>query len=332
MKPGKLHEELLNKLKVLNELAWENRAPELLINKWLDNFVLDGRDLARDRLHAMHLLSNLMYFGNRELRAALHCMYRELFRYPIIQRLRTEHAGTTDAVLLNSLFDKELKRTRFLGVGNPSESGVHLLYYFRQEADLPKSSFINTHEMFTRARPDKTYSGDQERRPGQIVLKEPDILHYVFLDDLCGSGDQAEQYSKELLEQVRELGSTAKLHYYVLFAKSSGIESLESSTHFDHCRCLFELDNSYAAFEEDRYFDPPTPNIDKEYAHDMCVQYGMEAFPQWPLGYKNGQLLLGLHHNTPDNTLPIIWSDRPPAKPGKPWFPIFRRYFKKYGW
>ena len=45
------------------------------------------------------------------------------------------------------------------------------------------------------------------------------------------------------------------------------------------------------------------------------------------LGFRNGQLLLSLHHNTPNNTLPIIWYD----EDGIEWTPIFKRYNKVYG-
>jgi hypothetical protein len=44
------------------------------------------------------------------------------------------------------------------------------------------------------------------------------------------------------------------------------------------------------------------------------------------LGFENGQLLVGFHHNTPDNTLPIIWYDEEFAS----WTPIFKRYNKIY--
>jgi hypothetical protein len=46
-----------------------------------------------------------------------------------------------------------------------------------------------------------------------------------------------------------------------------------------------------------------------------------------PLGYKDGQLLLGFAHNTPDNTPPIFWSEGH----REPWSPVFIRYDKQYG-
>ena len=64
------------------------------------------------------------------------------------------------------------------------------------------------------------------------------------------------------------------------------------------------------------------------FAEQMCRFYGSSLVPGDPFGYDNGQLLIGFHHNTPDNTLPIFWYDEPG---GTSWTPIFKRYPKYYG-
>jgi hypothetical protein len=63
----------------------------------------------------------------------------------------------------------------------------------------------------------------------------------------------------------------------------------------------------------------------------MSEAYGRELWRLYPLGYRNGQLLVGFHHNTPDNTLPIVWKDDIRCR-GRPWEPVFRRYWKRYSW
>ena len=319
------------KIKVLWETVWDADVNERHINRWLHNFVCCERDAAKDELHALHLLSNFMYFGNLELRGLLYRLYRDLFRYPIIQQLRKDNNGTIDSELLERLFQDELTRTRFLGVGNPSESGVHLLYYLRQETGLPKDIFINTHEIFMRAYPDNATRSEQNKRRAGYRLRDDSVRHYVFIDDLCGSGDQACDYSRDLLEEIRALGGNATLHYYVLFATEQGVNAVREWTEFDRCECVLEFDNSYRVFDSDRYFKPSTRGIDQEYCREMSEHYGSQLCPTAPLGYGNSQLLVGFHHNTPDNTLPIIWSDSP-VDSGRRWEPIFRRYSKTYTW
>ena len=42
------------------------RAHRPMVDTWLDNFTLPGNEAARERLHALFLLSNFMYFGSKE--------------------------------------------------------------------------------------------------------------------------------------------------------------------------------------------------------------------------------------------------------------------------
>jgi hypothetical protein len=111
------------------------------------------------------------------MRELLRALYRDLYRYPIVESIRRAHSDTLDANFIEEEFKKRLLQTRFMGMGNPSESGCHLLYYFRQENRLPRNLFIHTHEIFTR-------SGS----PPALSVKDPTVATYVFLDDFCGSG------------------------------------------------------------------------------------------------------------------------------------------------
>lgn len=320
-------ELMKRKIKILDETTWDANVNEPRIDRWLCNFASKDRDSTRDELHALHLLSNFMYFGNRQLRALLLRLYRDLFRYPIIQKLRRDNRNTIDVKLVHDLFEAELKQTRFLGVGNPSESGVHLLYYLRQETNLSRDIFINTHEVFDPEPITSDRRTDPEGRRFTYRLRDKSVRHYVFIDDLCGSGAQACQYSKDLVEQIQALGGNAQLHYYVLFATEDGIRTVRSSTRFDRCECVVELDRSYRVFEGNRYFEPPIDGIEQAYSKTMCKYYGCQLWPLYPLGYCDNQLLVGFHHNTPDNTLPIIWFNEC-SQSGRRWEPIFRRYWK----
>lgn len=173
-------DDLKTKLKNLSESVWENRARWTEIQDWLNNFQDDLGEDPSERMHALYLLSNFMYFGSREMRELLKSLFRDLYQYPILAEIRHRFADTTDTPTIKDAFQEELRRTRFLGVGNPSESGTHLLYYFRQENNLPKTLFINEYEVFDR------YGGS-----GPVSLRSRAITRYVFIDDVCGSGKQA---------------------------------------------------------------------------------------------------------------------------------------------
>ena len=314
-----VQDTLTRKIKVLNETIWEGRVPEPCIREWLDNFRRNGADTAKERLHALYMLSNIMYFGSDQMRELLRALYRDLYRYPIVERIRRANGDTTDQTLIAQAFSDELRRTRFFGVGNPSESGSHLLYYFRQENGLPKTQFIHTHEIFRR-----------DTATGRLSLRFPDVKRYVFIDDFCGTGKQGTEYSRDLVSDVKTLDASVVVAYYVLFATSDGIGRVRAAAGFDEVAFVYELDNTFKYFHRDsRYFAVPPAGIDKAFAEVMSREYGSQLTPSHPLGYGDCQLLIAFHHNTPDNTLPIIWYDE---AGGVPWTPVFRRYPKYYGW
>jgi hypothetical protein len=307
---------LIEKIKVLNTV-WENQADQPTIDAWLDNF----RDAAvgpadRQDLHALYLLSRFMYFGRDQMRELLRALYRDLYRYRITESIRRTNGDTTDESFLREQFSQALARTRFLGVGNPSESGTHLLYYFRQENRLAKNLFINTHNVFDRA---------GSKIP---VLRDQTVNRYVFIDDFCGSGDQGVKYSSEIVEDIKRLNPVAEVAYYVLFATNTGLDHVRQNTAFDIVDAVFELDETYQCFgASSRYFGSPPSGVDRTFAKGMAYHYGATLVPAHPLGYMNCQLLIGFYHNTPDNTLPIVWF----AEGNPHWVALFRRYPKLYG-
>lgn len=322
---------LLNKIKILNETTWENKANKSKIDDWLNNFAGD-----KEQIHALFLLSQFIYFGSTQMRYLLKSLYRDLYKYRLVEGIRKSNNDTIDTILINQEFAKQQRKTRFLGVGNPSESGVHLLYFFRQENKIPKDLFINPHEIFDRS------------DPANIKLNLSDVEEYVFIDDFCGSGTQAKKYSSNIVEDLKRLSPNCKISYLMLFASKDGKTSVKSSTKFDYVEAVFELDRTFKCFDVDSRFFVDSPNdIDKDYARVMSEKYGLELYKTiikredntltisaiesianlHKLGYKDSQNLIGFHHNTPDNTLPIIWYDESDF----PWKPIFRRYNKKYG-
>ena len=81
------------------------------------------------------MLAEIKHRKSQEL---MRVLFRDLYRYPIVEQIRKANNDTTNIDLINREFQDALDRTLFLGVGNPSESGCHLLYYFRQEMDYPR--------------------------------------------------------------------------------------------------------------------------------------------------------------------------------------------------
>lgn len=310
-------DELHLKVMKLSQNIWEHRINDKHIDDWLENFQ-DSDDIAScEKSHALYLLSNFMFFGVREIREMLRSVYRDKIQNPLIQKARRE---LNDSKIYDDVmggYKRELSLTRFLGIGNPSESGSHLLYFFRQENDLPKELFIHSHQIFEFTRGDKV----------SISLRDKTIQRYIFIDDVCGSGTQAVDYFNELLDDMKEIDADAEFNYITLFSTAEGLKNIRKNTEFDKVECIFELDETYKCFSDSsRYFlDNIDMPVSKEFAEEFINNYGIQmGFGEHALGYKNGQLLLGFSHNIPDNSLPIIWSEV------EGWRPIFKRYAKLY--
>jgi hypothetical protein len=322
-------------IEILNSTLWESRALRPRVDEWLSNFATDT-----EKEYALYMLSRLMFFNSSNIRHLLKSLYRDLFRYPIIEKIRRTNGDTMDERLIESLYREELEKTRFLGVGNPSESGVHLLYYFRQENRIPKDLFVNTDDVVI-------YEKDSE---GNLQPKLRDkykkVKRFVFIDDLCGSGDQATSDSsnvKRCVNNLRVFAKDAKVSYLMLFGMTKGIEIVRNSGLYHDAQAIVELDESYKCFsDQSRYFNDGIHN--KEIAKDIAYHYGCQIWEKYflllgkdeatrklfadkhALGFKGSQLLISMHHNTPDNTLPIIWFDEVESI----WKPIFKRYNKVY--
>ena len=306
-----LADRLEEKVKVLHDSIWERRADWPRVSAWLDQFN-DDQTTEEDRLQALYLLSNFMYFGTNEIRALLKSLYRDVFRASVIAEIRRKTPNLRMDEI-EATFAKELSRTRFVSLGNPSESSAFLLYYFRQENELPRECFISGAEIFTLS-------------TGKLKVRDPGIRRYVFIDDMCGSGKQGEEYSLNTVIPLKSLDRDVQAYYYALFGTAVGISRLRSLTQFDKVHPIVELDDSFQCFSDgSRFYRDAADPLGRSAAMVLARRFGARLQPNHPLGFQNGQLLLGFAYNTPDNTLPIIWSS---GTEDFPWTPVFKRYSK----
>ena len=311
--------ELIERIRILSEQVWENKIKLPDVELWLDNFTGKVTNTQDERAIALHLLSHFNYFGLDEIRILLKCVYRDLFRYPLIQEIRKSLGNTRDIAKVHAGFQAELNATRFVGMGTPAASGTHLLYYFRQENSLPEAHFIDQAQLAKFE--DGTYTNDPSLSG---------VRRLVFLDDVLGSGQQLSQYAGSTLQQIKSTAAANArqiyLNYFVLFAKPEGLAAARGpASGLDRVEAVHELDPSEQAFDaHSRVFADAQPPVVQSEARRIAEWYGAQIVPQHPLGYRDGQLLLGLHHNVPDNTLPIFWYAADSAN----WTPIFPRHTK----
>jgi hypothetical protein len=280
------------------------------VEDWLRNF--SGKALAADveQRHALHLLQQFIYFGHDEITECLRVLYRDHFVYPAVQELKQTLADPH--LIATAIKERVEKETVFVGVGLPSESGTHMLYPFRTANDLSAGGALALTDIF------------RVDGQGQAVKRLPTINHLVFIDDLCGSGDQVVSHLSADVAFIRARFPEVKISFFVLFATTDGLNTARASGLFDAIEAAVVFDDDYKAF------GPSSLSYRNDSAHvtlgegkAVAEAYGKGLHPTWPLGHKGCELLLGFHHNTPDNTLPIFWCK------DAPWYAIFPRTHKK---
>ena len=315
-----VREKLEEKIKILSQFAWERRVGGDVVAGWVSQFDDDSVVEYSEQIHALFLLSNFLYFGQDELRCLLKSLFRDHIQAPMLRDIRRSNADTRDRCVLEREFNYRLARIRFVPVGNPAESGAHLLYYFRQENALRTASFVSSHQIFSRTILDSTV---------RVTVRDASIMHYVFIDDLCGSGDQVRAYCRDVVEPLRALAPGVKISYYALFGTAWGLRAVRSLGLFGEVGAVVELDESFKVFDaSSRIFEGEEGPFPAGRVRATCEKYGLRLWRSWPLGYGDGQLAIGFSHNTPDNSLPIFWGGREAG--GGPWKPVFKRYSKVY--
>lgn len=315
-----LIEKYLYKLKLLNETIWEKKATQKKINAWLNNFN------SHEKVHALYLLTQFIYFSEFQVKTLFESLYRDLYKYAQIEQIRRQNNDTLDEDFINSSFQKVLRNTRFVSLGNPAESSSELMPLFRKINDLPLTLFIS--------------AADANKCP-------KNVNHFVFIDDLCGSGSQAIRYSKEMIPEIKKTHPNTEFSYLMLIGTKSGKAKILEESDFHNVDSVLELDTTYKCFdEESRTFKNKDHIIDKPKIEGFCGFYGKKLMEHFLLeknpkikedalnnladrkkfGFGNGQLSIGFHHNTPNNTLPIFWYNEDSTL----WTPIFKRYNKRY--
>lgn len=221
---------------------------------------------------------------------------------PFIQVKRTEDIEAIIQSLAQQLIKflgARLGDALFFPLGNSAaSSGSQFMFPFRKALSIEEAAFP--------AAP-----------PAEYLSSDATL---VFVDDIVGSGQQATKFSSELF---KESGRRRGI-YCALFGFEDGLRELRKKGWFE------EVIPGVIMTDRDRAFDGNAPAIGdpqlRERLRLLASKYGEQLYPKGPLGYDDSQALIVLPHNTPNNTLPIIWAGpQSESEPTVPWNPIWAR-------
>lgn len=315
----------LEKIRVLNELIWDRRASYKNVQRWIEGISKHIHQSEESTSNLLYALEHFIFFNEKLINALVVAMYRDIYQYNEIEQIRKSNNDTLDEVFIENELVKRLSNTKFVGIGDASESGGHIAYYFRKKNQLSKRQCCNASEIIK-----KDHTGSN----GVPELNDTTVEHYVFIDDFCGSGKQSSDYLRDITGKIKKANESIKISCIWLVGTERGMETLRKELpYLDKIQAVFELDGTFKAFgDNSRYYKNKPPEyfsgISKESLKNICTEFGASlGLPStvW-YGYKECELLLAFHHNTPDNTLPIFWY----SKPDKGLAPLFERDDKKY--
>jgi hypothetical protein len=308
-----LKDQLLKKVESYMKSIWLNKVDKNKLNDWLNNFENVTVDIdEKERLNMLFLLSKFSFLGDNEIRSLLKSLFRDLFKRPIIHKIRKDLGDTLNLKDIYEKFNEEYERTRFVAIGGVSESGAMLMYPFRQENDIPEKYIISQTQIL------------KENGADKREIAEPSIKRYIFIDDFIGTGSQGKDKLKNDVNNLKSLNKDLEICYYVLVATEEGLDAINKLNLFTSIEAVFILDDTFKVFEEgSRYYKTNHNGIDREFAKNTAYKYGQTLFRTQELGFGDCQLLFGFAHNTPDNTVPVFWG----AENG--WKYIFKRFIKK---
>lgn len=279
----------------ISNISWDHPLSYEGINNWLSNF--DGSALGSEKAEknlALWLLSGFIHFSLDDVRGYCQCLFSEFIHTKLTEYKK---AHLFQELTLDQQVEHILDSSVFLSLGNDSESGSNILYYFRQINKLDKKVF-------------------------EKDLKEK-YENLVFVDDVTISGIQALTYIPRISGSI----SADKMYFLTFLASDTAIDELS----YLNVQVLYgnRLTDRERCFSGNSYvFSSESKQAYLLIAKKMCEYYGniiTQGHPEvdgFPLGVDEAQGLFCFFYNTPDNTLPVFWCSE------NNWKPIFKRFEK----
>lgn len=232
---------------------------------------------------AVRLIENLDVLGSVQVRSALEVAHTKLVR-------KISEKG----------FPMKGDNTLFAAVGNSAKSGALIAYHYRVTADIPENSFVES---------------DEE---DQLDLSK--IENIVLVDDIIGSGKTIAKEVSRVAEEVYSLSRSRNIFVLTVAGYDEGIKHVIEETGASVVTAL-EYNAKDTVANLDAVFYQGMPVSERSIALEKIKRY-CKVLSRSSLGFAELGGLLVFDHNTPNTTLPIIWSN------SKGWLPLFPRAAK----
>lgn len=100
-----------------SQTVWKREITEKDIDKWLDNFTAEALSKDEEKVLALWLLSNFVYYNEDEVIHLCRVLMRDFIHKMLID-------ANTQKGKIDKNLSKIISKSRFLFLGKPSESGA----------------------------------------------------------------------------------------------------------------------------------------------------------------------------------------------------------------
>lgn len=143
----------------------------------------------------------------------------------------------------------------------------------------------------------------------------------VYVDDFIGSGGSVVEAlsldKKRVRPEVLSDASSGRLYVIAAIVMDNGYSKISQDI-----SGVVILGNSHC-----KGFDPHKKVFGSYFktkaVRELCYKYGEQLYKDCPLGYENTQSLVLMQHSSPNNTIPVLWSDN--QYQGRNWNPLVPR-------
>ncbi len=291
---------LFNRVMEKNKIIWKRFEGPDEILKWLTNFEV------KDIYLALTLAYNVLYITQDELRSSWKGLVTNRLKQLICdEKFSTQTAPERDTSFLNYLN----KKCIFVGFGDDGSSGTAMIYELRKSLSPRTRKNLEFVSLF--------------RLLHSKVIDFSKIEKIILIDDFIGSGNQAKEtwekdYEGKSLKMLKEKNPQLDFIYLAPVGCLQGQEFINNTLKINVI-VYSPLDKRFQCFSKisNIYTDPE----ERKKAKNIMESKG-KSLNSSPLGFGNLALAVVFAHNTPNDSLPVIWAHKEDGS----WYPLFERF------
>lgn len=305
------------------------------LGTWLSQF----RDESERGVALEFVIERLVFISDAEMTHLIELVYPDHILEVIADRVAAQEnlsRYARNAIVANDAFASLRRRSLIIG----SSDGSHLDRLRRSASVLSHEQFLQTSEVSPELiRPMRKKLADALEVYGSD--EDPIFRHIFIVDDFSGSGETLLRFAEGELK-----GKLAKLHRGSVRLLEEGLISEDfdvtvilyvateqAKTHLKETIEASELPpwqvrvvQTIPASIRVDLTDPAFASLAEEYYDDVLTD---EYKGRTPLGYANCALPLVLAHNTPNNSVSLLWADtttEPGSRHRRALFPRYERH------